>query len=155
MPILEAGNIWEMLLSDKRCIMTALHHFKKGDWVIYWHKPTAMQTLSSAWTGPFVVAEKLSVVDYRIQLHLDGSSKVVLVDQLILDPCHQERTNWIRDELAHKIVDDKVVDMGTDPIRPQQTTVGVSIACQTSETDNIVVSNNKVAPIIIIRRSSR
>ncbi len=26
---------------------TAPRHFKKGDWVIYWHKPTAMQTLSS------------------------------------------------------------------------------------------------------------
>ncbi len=79
---------------------TAPRHFKKGDWVIYWHKPTAMQTLSSGWTGPFIVAEKVSVVDYRIQLHQDGSSKVVHVDQLILDPCHQDRTNWIRGELA-------------------------------------------------------
>ncbi len=43
---------------------TAPHHFKKGDWVNYWHKPTAMQTLSSGWTGPFVVAEKVSVVEY-------------------------------------------------------------------------------------------
>ncbi len=31
------------------------HDFKKGDWVIYWHKPTAMQTLSSGWIGTFVV----------------------------------------------------------------------------------------------------
>ncbi len=43
---------------------------------------------------------------------------VVDVDQLILDPCHQEMTNWIRDKLAHKIVDDKVVKMGTDTRRP-------------------------------------
>ncbi len=49
---------------------TTPHHFKKGDWVIYWHKPTAMQTLSSGWTGPFVVTGKVSVVDYRIQLNL-------------------------------------------------------------------------------------
>ncbi len=28
-------------------------HFNKGDCVIYWHKPTPMQTLSSGWTGPF------------------------------------------------------------------------------------------------------
>ncbi len=66
-------------------------HFKKGDWVIYWHKPTAMQTLSNRWTGPFVVTENVSVVDYRIQLHPEGPSKVVHVDQLILDPCHQDR----------------------------------------------------------------
>ncbi len=113
-----------------------------------------MQTLSSGWTGPFVVTEKVSVVDYRIQLRPDGSSKGVHVDQLILDPCHQERTNWIRDELARKM-DDLVVDVGTDPIRPQQTTVGVSIACQTSDTDPVVFSNNKVTPTIIFHRSSR
>ncbi len=85
----------------------------------------------------------------------DGSSKVLHVDQLILDLCHQEKTNWIRDELAHKIVNDKVVDMGTDPIRPQQTTVDVSIVCQTSDTDPIIISNDKVAPTIIVRKSSR
>ncbi len=72
---------------------TARHHFKKGDWVIYWHKLTAMQTLSSGWTGPYVVSENVSVVDYRIQLNPTGSSKVVYVDQLIIDPCHQDRAN--------------------------------------------------------------
>ncbi len=54
---------------------TAPRHFKKGDLVIYWHKPTAMQTLSSGWTGPYVVIEKVSVIDYRIQLTLTGPSK--------------------------------------------------------------------------------
>ncbi len=45
-----------------------------------------MQTLSSGWTCSFIVTEKVSVVDYRIQLNLTGPSKVVHVDQLILDP---------------------------------------------------------------------
>ncbi len=45
--------------------------------------------------------------------------------------------------------------MGTDPIVSQQTRVGVSIACQTSDTDPIVVSNDKVAPTIIVHRSLR
>ncbi len=63
-----------------------------------------MQTLSNGWTGPFVVTGKVSVVDYRIQLKPEGSSKVVHVDQLWLDPCNQERTNWIRDEMTcHKV----------------------------------------------------
>ncbi len=62
-----------------------------------------MQTLYSGWTGPFVVTEKGSVVDCRIQLHPEGPSKVVHVDQLILDPCHQDRANWIRDKLARKL----------------------------------------------------
>ncbi len=59
-----------------------------------------MQTLLSGWTGPFVVTEKISVIDYRIQLNPIGPSKVVHIDQLILDPCHQDRANWARDELA-------------------------------------------------------
>ncbi len=116
---------------------TAPCHFKKGYWVIYWHKPTAMQTLSSGWTGPFVVIEKVSVVDYRIQLNPTGPSKVVHVDQLILDPCHQDRANWVRDELACQI-DERVIDVGTDPIVSQQTTVGVSIVWQNSDTDPII-----------------
>ncbi len=76
------------------------------------------------------------------------------MDQLILDPCHQDRANYIREGHACKI-DERVIDMGTDPIRPQRTTVGVSIACQTSDSDPIVVSNDKAAPTIIIRKSSR
>ncbi len=121
---------------------TAPQHFKKGDWVIYWHKPTAMQTLSSGWSGPYVVTEKVSVGDYRVQLNPTGSSKVVHVDQLIIDPCHQDRANWVRDELAHQI-DERVIDVDTDHIMSQQTTVGVSIACQTSDIDTIVISNYK------------
>ncbi len=128
--------------------------FMKGDWVIYWHKPTAMQTLYSGWTGPYVVIEKVSVVDNRIQLNPTGPSKVEHVDQLILDPCHQDRANSVRDELALQI-NEWVIDVGTDTIISQQTTVGVSIACQTSDKDPIVVSNNKVALTIIVRWSSR
>ncbi len=113
-----------------------------------------MQTLSSGWTGPFVVTEKVSVIDYRIQLHPDGPSKVLHVDQLILDPCHQDRANWIRDELAPN-VNERVINVGKDLIESQQMTVGVSIACQTSDTDPIIVSNDKVAPTIIVHRSLR
>ncbi len=99
------------------------------------------------------MTEKVSVVDYRIQLNPTGPSKVVYVDQLILDPCHQDRANWVRDELAHQ--EEKEIDVGTDPIVSQQMTVGVSIACQTFDTDPIVIFNNKAAPTIIVRRSSR
>ncbi len=88
-----------------------------------------------------------------IQLHPEGPSKVVHMDQLILDPCHQDRANWIRDELARK-TDERVVNVGTDPIRPQQTTLGVSIVCQTSDTDPIIVSK-KDALMIIVSRNSR
>ncbi len=78
---------------------------------------------------------------------------MVHVDQLILDPCHQERAHWVRDELACQI-GERVIDVGTDPIVSQQMTMGVSIACKYSDTDPIIVSNDKVAPLIIIHRSS-
>ncbi len=110
-----------------------------------------MQTLSSGWTSPFIVNEKVSVIDCRIQLNSEGSSKVVHLDQPGMHPCHQDKTNWSRDELAHH-VDDNV---GTDPIRPQQTTLGVSIACQTSDIDPIVVTSNNMTPKVIIHRRSR
>ncbi len=70
-----------------------------------------MQTLSSGWNGPFIVTEKVSVVDYRIQLGPERSSKMVHVDELFLDPCHQERTNWIRNELTRRTYE-KVINMG-------------------------------------------
>ncbi len=84
-------------------------HFKKGDCIIYWHKPTAMQTFSCGWTSLFIVIEKDSVVDYKIQLNQTGPSKVVHVDQLIIDPCHQDRANWVRHELASQ--EEKVIDV--------------------------------------------
>ncbi len=79
---------------------------------------------------------------------------MVHVDQLIRDPCHQDRANWVRDGLAHQI-DERVIDVGTDLIVSQQMTLGVSIVCQTSDTDPIIVSNDKVAPMIIVHRSLR
>ncbi len=81
----------------------------------------------------------MSVVNYRIQLNPTGSSKVVHVDQLILNPCNQDRANWVRDGIDRKI-DERVIDVGTDPIVSQQITVGVSIEYQTSDRDPIIVS---------------
>ncbi len=113
-----------------------------------------MQTLSSGWTGPFIVTEKVSVVDYRIKMNPTGPSNVVHVDQLILHPCHQDRSNWVRDELARRI-EEQVIDVGTDLIESRMKTVGVNIGCQTSDTDPIVVANDNIAPTSTVRRSSR
>ncbi len=93
-------------------------------------------------------------MDYIIQLNPTGLSKVVHVDQLIIDACHQDRANMVSDELARQR-EERVIDVGPDPIMSQQMTVGVSIACQTFDTDPFIVSYDKVAPVIIIRRSSR
>ncbi len=42
---------------------------------------------------------------------------MVHVDQLILDPCHQDRANWVRDQLARQI-EEWVIYVGTDPLAP-------------------------------------
>ncbi len=113
-----------------------------------------MQTLSNGWTGPFVMTEKVSVFDYRIQMNPTGPSKVVHVDQLILDPCHQDMANWVRDEIARRI-EEWVIDVGTDPIESRTTTVGVCIECQTSDTNPIVITNDIKVPTSTVHRSSR
>ncbi len=83
-----------------------------------------------------------------------GPLKVVHVDQLILDPCHQDSANWVRDELARRI-EEWVIDVGTDPIESRMMRVGVSIACQTTDRDHIVVTNDNIAPTSTVRRSWR
>ncbi len=99
------------------------------------------------------MTEKVFVVDCTIQLNPTGPLRVVHVDHLILYPYHQYRANWVTDEVAHQ--EEKVIDVDTDPIVSQQTTVGVSIACQTFDTDPIVALNDKAVPTIIFHRSLR
>ncbi len=113
-----------------------------------------MQTLSSGWTGRFVVTENVSVVYYRIQMNPTGPSKVVHVDQLIFYLCHQDKANWVRDELAHRI-EERMIDVGTDPIKSRMMTVGLSIECETTDTDLIIVSNDNITQTSTISRSSR
>ncbi len=57
---------------------TVTHFVKPGNSVLYWNKPRSQQTLLCGWTGPFVVVEKLSPVDYKIQFSPDGKKKTCL-----------------------------------------------------------------------------
>ncbi len=79
---------------------TATRFFKPGDCFFYWNKPKSLQTLSSGWTGPFVVVEKVTPIDYTIQFALDGRKNTVHCDELQMDPCDQNRPNWVKDELV-------------------------------------------------------
>ncbi len=78
---------------------------------------------------------------------------MVHVDQLILDPCHHDRANWVRDELAHR-KEEQVIDVCTNPIELRTTIVGVSIVCQTTDTDPIVIANDNIAPMSTVRWTS-
>ncbi len=77
--------------------------FKPGDWVLYSNKPKSLQTLYCGWIGPFVIVEKVSPVDYLIPFVPDGKKKTVHSDELQIDPCDQDRPNWIKDELARHL----------------------------------------------------
>ncbi len=101
------------------------------------------------------MTEKVSVVTYRIQLSPEGSSKVVHVDQLWLDPCHQDRTNWVRGKLARLKDMNNVVDKGTSPSPIEMVTMGVSISCQTNDIEPIFAKSNKNTPRITVHRSGR
>ncbi len=48
------------------------------------------------------MVEKVSPVDYIIQLSPDGKRKTIHCHELQFDPCDQERPNWIKDVLAHQ-----------------------------------------------------
>ncbi len=72
---------------------TATLFLKPGDWVLYWNKPRFQQTLSCGWTGPFIVVEKVSSVDYIIQFSPDGKKRTVHCDELQFDPCDPWMSN--------------------------------------------------------------
>ena len=95
----------ESALRQKRAYdkNSAPRSFKPGDWVIYWHKAIAARTLSSGWTGPYVVVRKTSDVDYKIQIGPDEKPKYVHCDVLWLDPVSQDAPNWIRDKISSEI----------------------------------------------------
>ena len=80
---------------------TAPRHYKVGDWVLFWHKVAAKQTLHSGWTGPWVVVEKLGPVDYWIRQNESDPGRVAHCDDLQTD-IYPERENWVRLELARR-----------------------------------------------------
>ncbi len=82
---------------------TATHSFKPGDWVLYWNNPKSLHSLSNGWTGPFVMVENVSPVDYIIQFAPDGKKKTVHCDEQQMDTCNQDRTNWVKDKLTHRL----------------------------------------------------
>ncbi len=107
---------------------TATCIFKPGNWVLYWNKPKSLQTLYSGWTGPFVVVEKVPPVDYTIQFAPDAKKKTVHYGELQLDPCDQDRPNWVKDKLMYHqlqntVSTDRVVPAPTLPKLPITTVI--------------------------------
>ncbi len=98
------------------------------------------------------MTEKVSVADYRIQLNPEGSSNVVHVDQLWLDPCHQDRTNWVRNELFLLKDVNNMVDKGTLHSPTETVMMDISISCQTNDIESIIAKSNKNTARITVCR---
>ncbi len=75
---------------------------------------------------------------------------MVHVDQLWLDTCLQDRTNWVRDEIITLKDVNNVVNRGTSLNLTEKVTVGVSIECQTVDTEPIVFRRNKNTPRVTV-----
>ncbi len=88
---------------------TVTRFFKPGDWVLYWNKAKSLQALSSGWTGPFIMVEKVTTVDNTIQFARDSKKKTVHYDELQMDPCDQDKPNWVKDEFSRRLIQDSTV----------------------------------------------
>ena len=70
--------------------------FNPGDWVLYWSKRLANQTLNSGWDGPYVIVRKCNETTYELRKTEDGKSKYLHCDNMCLDPWMPHRTNWVK-----------------------------------------------------------
>lgn len=77
-------------------VNTTIRSFEVGDWVLHWHKPTAMKTLSQGWRYPMVVSEKVGPVTYKICKDENDPGQRVHVDTLVKDIVRPWRKNWLR-----------------------------------------------------------
>jgi hypothetical protein len=76
---------------------TLPRQFKEGDWVLFYHKRLASQTLTSGTTGPHVIVRKIGDSTYRIQSKPDRPTIVVNVDNLMNHVTKDFVPNWILD----------------------------------------------------------
>jgi hypothetical protein len=83
-----------------------LRDFKVGDWVLYWHKPTANRSLYSGWTGPWIVVARINDFTFTIMKEEFGSPTSVHGDYLYLDADHRRPCPWL-DSLTKEDIDPK------------------------------------------------
>jgi hypothetical protein len=72
-----------------------LRDFNKGDWVLYFHKPTAQKSLASGWTGPYVVVKRVNDYTFTIMRNEFSGPTNVHGDYLYLDANHRRPCPWL------------------------------------------------------------
>jgi hypothetical protein len=108
--------------------------FERGDWVMHWHKPTALRTLSQGWRSPLVILRRIDAVNYEVQEAPGIKPRTIHIDNLILDIVRPWRPNWIRAialpkpdfmKTSQTRAQDRL-DADPDPPRPKKSAVKVS-----------------------------
>jgi hypothetical protein len=102
---------------------TVPRQFLEGDWVLFYHKRLASQTLMSGWNGQHLIVSKVGDSTYRIQTKSGGPTKVMNVDNLMIHGKREPVPNWITDKQKSSlgcplIHNDKQVD--SDMSSPKQ-----------------------------------
>ncbi len=72
-----------------------LPSFKVGNWVWHYYPPKAKEKLGKPWRGPFLITEKVSDVNVRVQASPTARSQVVHVDSLKLYEGCQAPQSWL------------------------------------------------------------
>jgi hypothetical protein len=89
---------------------TVPRQFNEGDWVLFYHRRLANQTLTSGWTGPHVVVKKIGDSTYKIQSKPEGPTKVVNVDNLMPHVTREIVPNWIIDRKIDKPDENRIAN---------------------------------------------
>ena len=69
--------------------------FPIGTWVWYYYPPKAQQKLGRGWTGPYLVVETITDVNFRIQEKPGGRTRIVHMDQIKLFEGDPPRESWV------------------------------------------------------------
>ncbi len=74
-----------------------LPSFKVGDWVWHYYPPRAREKLGKPWRGPFLITERVSDVNVRVQASATARSQVVHVDSLKLYRGTSAPVSWLHE----------------------------------------------------------
>ena len=89
-------RLQQAAVRQKRCydLRSGAPRFKRGDWVWRYYLPKAREKLGRGWTGPYLVLDAVTSVNYRIQLGPGERKFVVHVDHLKRYE-GEERQSWL------------------------------------------------------------
>ena len=90
--VLETSAERQELYHNRKC--KSPRKFSIGQWVWYWHKPTAAKPLKSGWLGPYLIVDKPNDNTYTLQRDANAKKFNTHPDYLWLDR-HNDSEVWV------------------------------------------------------------